>query len=121
MNRYLLVACLLAAATSQAAAVPLLGDFECLSDFGGPDSYHGTMRVEEYNFGFLNEGAAIQSWYEVNLTNPDAVLFDNAFAEHISAGATVVSAREITDETSYSVVIRTKKGDETVVTCIYVY
>ena len=87
-----------------------------------PDTYHGTLRVEEpTEFGFLNEGAAIEQWYPLDISNPEAVIFDNAFADHISPGATMVSAKMVEDEFSYSATIRTKKGDEVVVTCLYVY
>lgn len=122
MIRIPLAAAVVLLACTNANAVPLLGDFECLSDFGGPDTYHGTLRIEEPNsFGFLSESASVDEWYELDISNPDAVLFDDAFAERISAGATMVSARELEGEFSYAATVRTKKGDTVEVVCVYVY
>lgn len=122
MIRIILVASLLAAAAMPANAAPLLGDFECVSDHGGPDTYHGTMRVEEpTSFGFLNQGAAIDAWYPLDMSNPAAVILDDAFAEQISPGATVLDAEMLEDEYAYGANVRTRKGDIVSVYCLFIY
>lgn len=122
MIRILLVFGLLAAATASASATPLLGDFECVSDHGGADTYHGTLRIEEpTSFGFLNAGAAIDAWYPLSIADPANVLFDNAFAERISAGAVVLDAQMVEDEYAYRANVRTRKGDVVSVYCLFIY
>ena len=122
MIRTLFVTGLLIAALSPAAAAPLLGDFECLSDRDGPQTYEGTLRIDEpTSFGFLNADATVDAWYPLDISDPDDVKFDNAFTEHISSGAVVQSARMLEDEYAYAVDIRTRKGTVIPVYCLFVY
>ena len=122
MIRNALVATLLVAAVIPASAEPLLGDFECLSDRQGPETYEGTLRVEEpTSFGFLTAAATVDNWYPLDMSNPDDVKFDNAFVEHISFGAVVQGARMLEDEYAYAVDVRTRKGTIISVYCLYVY
>lgn len=122
MIRTLFVTGLLVAATASASAAPLLGDFECLSDRQGPETYEGTMRIEEpTSFGFLTQAATVDAWYPLDISDPDDVKFDDAFVEHISFGGVVQSARMLEDEYAYSVDVRTKKGDIVPVYCLFIY
>ena len=96
MIRTILAASMLVAAAMPAAAAPLLGDFECVSDLGGPDTFHGTLRIEEpTKFSFLTEDFMPGEQFPLDMSDPGAVLFTGAFAEQISAGATMVKAEII--------------------------
>lgn len=122
MIRGLLVTGLLTVGGVTANAAPLLGDFECVSDRQGPETYEGTLRIEEpTSFGFLTQAATVDAWFPLDLSNPDDVKFDDAFTEHISFGAVVQGARMLEDEFAYAVEVRTKKGDIIPVYCLFIY
>jgi len=122
MIRFLLAAGLLIAATIAAHAEPLQGDFECLSDHAGPETYHGTMRVETVeSFGWLDpDTATLGQLYPIQVLADGQVILGQGFAEHIVPGAFFLTGWFNEDTFTYEASITT--ADRVLdVLCTYVY
>ncbi|SMQ59813.1 hypothetical protein SAMN06295905_0287 [Devosia lucknowensis] len=65
------------------------GDFECLSDMDGPDTYHGTLRVGSGpSYGWLDpDTATVEETVPLQILGAGQVIFGNEFSEHIAPGS----------------------------------
>lgn len=90
MIRLSLVICLMSLTSVSAQETFFAeGDFECLSDLDGPETYHGTLRVESGpGYGWLDpDTATVLKTVPLQVLGDGQVIFGQDFAEHISPGS----------------------------------
>ncbi|RYG58015.1 MAG: hypothetical protein EON56_00945 [Alphaproteobacteria bacterium] len=98
------------------------GDFECLSDLAGPETYHGTMRVESGpSFGWLDPNTAtVLKTVPLQVLGAGQVIFGLEFSEHIVPGSFYLTGFYNEDLYSYEVSIVTDDRHLDI-TCTFVY